>query len=323
MIDLNQLILNDYDTEFDPDKYIVDPNLLEAAKLAIALNQPLLLTGEPGTGKTKMAFKLADILHKASNGETVFAEKPLSFHTKTSSVAKDLFYTYDAVSHFQTANIKTEQTQKLRETKDFIELQALGLAIAKTNPAQLDAGTSFKNKIEIGEKPVSSVVLIDEIDKAPRDFPNDILNEIENYEFQVKELKNLLVKKGKQHIVVLMTSNSEKNLPEAFLRRCVFYHIPFPDDDQLLKIAEMQLGKATKVSKKLLKELIKYFRDVRTHATRKKPATAELVAWLRILGLPEVLKMDDDTKAEHLKRNLSLLVKTREDLNAVKAAFKM
>lgn len=319
MIDLEQLILTDYDSEFDPEKYIVDPHLLEAAKLAIALNQPLLLTGDPGTGKTKMASKLADILHKASNGKLAFDKKELKFDTKTSSVARDLFYTYDAVSHFQTANIKTDQSEQLRKTEDFIELQALGLAIAKTNPAQIAADEPFKKRV--GDKPVSSVVLIDEIDKAPRDFPNDILNEIENYEFSIKELKNMKIKKGDQRIVVVMTSNSEKNLPEAFLRRCVFYHIPFPDDARLMEIAEKQLGSSTKITTDLLKDLINYFNDVRLHATRKKPATAELIAWLRILGLPEVMKMDDAKKAAHLKKNMSILVKTREDLNAVKAAF--
>ena len=322
MINLNQLSLPESFLDFDPEKYIVDPHLLEAAKLAIALNQPLLLTGEPGTGKTKMAFKLADILHKASTGGLNFAAEPLVFNTKTTSAARDLFYTYDAVSHFQEANIKKAETDKKAKTSDFINLQALGLAIAKTNPAQLDKQPALRG--EIGDQPTSNVVLIDEIDKAPRDFPNDILNEIEQYEFQIKELDNLLItSKGNQRIVIVMTSNSEKNLPEAFLRRCVFYHIPFPDDKRLMEIAQKQLGEATPHTKELLKDLIAHFRKIRKHSIRKKPATAELIAWLRLLGLPEVIKMDDAKKADYLKANLSILVKTREDLEAVRAAFKL
>ena len=171
--------------------------------------------------------------------------------------------------------------------------------------------------------PASSVVLIDEIDKAPRDFPNDILNEIENYHFRVKELDNFPVERGgEQRIVVIMTSNSEKNLPDAFLRRCIFYHIPFPEKEDLLRIAHTQLGldetDNTESLDKLLDLLLDYFYKVRELAPRKRPATAELIAWLRMLGVgPEATLEDLKKNRRRLRDNLAILVKTREDLEAV------
>ncbi len=309
-----------FKSEFDPGKYVMDPGLEQAVRVAIALDQPLLLTGEPGTGKTLLASKLAHELAK-NNQELRFEAEPLKFYTKTTASAKDLFYTYDALAHFQAANIKRENNDSEARTADFIELQALGKAIARTNPAEIDTGL-FKTDLE--REPRSSVVLIDEIDKAPRDFPNDILNEIENLEFRIKEQNNYPIKAGKeQRIVLVMTSNSEKNLPDAFLRRCIFYHIPFPDDQQLLRIAKSQLQNqnGNALTDELLQELIRYFGKVRKAAVRKPPATAELVAWLRMLEMDEVMHKDAGQRQAQLRENLSVLVKTREDLEAVKELF--
>ena len=166
---------------FKAEDYILHPGLKNAVEVAYALGQPLLLTGEPGTGKTKLAFKIAAML---AEQDPRFLPKPEVFNTKTTSSARDLFYTYDAMAHFQAANIEKKEDIS---SADFIELQALGKAIAQTDPTQVAKGV-FNTVLDT--KKQSTVVLIDEIDKAPRDFSNDILNEIENYEFEIKERDN-------------------------------------------------------------------------------------------------------------------------------------
>jgi len=232
-----------------------------------------------------------------------------------------LFYTYDAVAHFQAANIKREEGSVAPETVDFIELQALGKAIAYTNRAEIKA-SALLNQLDLNQP--NSVVLIDEIDKAPRDFTNDILNEIERYEFSIKELNTTIKKKGDCQVLVIMTSNSEKNFPDAFLRRCVFYHIPFPDRDLLKKIALLQLGAKIPKLETVLDDLITKFEEVRTKAPRKKPATAEFIAWLQILNLRGYLEegATDGDRKNIMLDNLSVLVKTQDDLTAIQDFFK-
>jgi MoxR-like ATPase len=295
---------------FSPNKYVLDEGLHAAVQVALTLGQPLLLTGEPGTGKTLLAYRIA---HDLARDDASFLPKPLVFHTKTTSKATDMLYTYDALRHFHDANLRKTQGESVPDTSDYIQLQALGKAIALTDPDALASGQFVQEK-----EPVSSVVLIDEIDKAPRDFPNDILHEIENYNFQIKEANNLLIQKGaKQRIVVVLTSNSEKHLPEAFLRRCVFYHIPFPAKDTLIQIVESQLGAKTNYSDE---ELIDHFLMLRSLMKKKKPATAELIAWLRILEMnhfldssPNWSSLDEDQK-RILRQSYAVIAKTQDDL---------
>lgn len=302
---------------FDAEAYLVDPGLQHAAEAAIYLRQPLLLMGEPGTGKTRFAYKLAHELAKR-NSETGlnFANQPLVFNTKTGSVARDLFYTYDALAHFQSANIRRESGDTGQPTANFIALQALGLAIARTNPATVAAYPTLCQILQ----PQSNVVLVDEIDKAPRDFPNDILHEIDNQEFSIRELGLTVPRNTQFPLVTVMTSNSEKNLPDAFLRRCVFYHIPFPDEAQLLAIAKAQLGTANAFTDEFLAQLIERFAEVRRRAVRKAPGTAELIAWLRVLGINGITGLQGDNLGK-LRQNLSILIKTKEDLDLMTSVF--
>jgi MoxR-like ATPase len=296
---------------FVASSYVLDEELKNAVELALQLNQPLLLTGEPGTGKTRLAAYAAHLLSESSN----FSDEVLVFNTKTSSRASDLFYSYDALGHFQASNIKDLSADEQKSTGDFIELQALGKAIAYTNPDQLD---KISNKIKL-EKPStkkSYVVLVDEIDKAPRDFTNDILHEIEKLQFQIKELDNLTLSTSEQsdaRILIIMTSNSEKNLPDAFLRRCLFYHIEFPGKDKLKEILQAQVGDFLKSKDETLDLIIESFKKLRKYTPRKKPATAELVAWARML---DSIKFDSKSEADVEKKMIqyiSVLVKTKED----------
>lgn len=304
-----------------PTQYIMDAPLQRAVETALLFNQPLLITGEPGTGKTQLAYKVAfDLAEQTakSKDKPRFQEEPLRFNTKTTTTARDLFYTYDAVGHFQAANIKKTEGEE-KTTRDFIELQALGKAIALANPQE-----EYSRKFRLEghqDGGVSSVVLIDEIDKAPRDFTNDLLNELERYEFFIKEQDNYKVDLGKenaQRILIIMTSNSEKNLPDAFLRRCVFYHIPFPEGDKMRQIIEAQLNNAVSGQVRTnLDEIEKLFKEIRKQVVRKKPATAELVSFVRALEMEGLLQQPKPDVKTWYRDNLSLLIKTKEDINAI------
>jgi MoxR-like ATPase len=178
----------------------------------------------------------------------------------------------------------------------------------------------FRTKLT--DEPRSSVVLIDEIDKAPRDFTNDLLNEVENREFLIQEQGDYRIEQSNsQQVLIIMTSNSEKNLPDAFLRRCIFYHIPFPDSAQLKRIIQSGLPAGTGYTEALLDNLIDTFNEIRKKSVRKPPATAELLAWIHILGLKGIERMPDKEQKKQMLTNLSVLVKTREDYDAVKNVF--
>lgn len=309
--------------------YFFPEGLKEAVEVAIRLNQPLLITGEPGTGKTILASKVAQILAEktknAKEEELKFAAKPLVFNTKTTSSSQDLFYTYDAIGHFQAANINKNGSSnpRLEDTalkngstklKDFLKLQALGKAFVFANKkGKYDHCFTMPEDAKYN---LSHVVLIDEVDKAPRDFSNDLLNEINEKEFEVREFGYEKVELGKGHkqrVLMIMTSNSEKNLPDAFLRRCVFYHIKFPNNEELIEIIEGHIGEGT-LSETHLEKICGVFTELRKRAIRKAPATAELVALTKLIEADKLLE-DETLKVEDIfKRNLTLLAKTSEDL---------
>jgi len=286
-----------------PEHYLPDSGLVKAVNVALLLGQPLLLTGEPGTGKTQLAYSLAYQLG---------LEKPLKFETKSTSVARDLFYIYDALGRFhdaQAAQLGEKGTQK--HSVDYLTYNALGEAIIRTNPLET-VQNYLPNNFEYAE-PCRSVVLIDEIDKAPRDFPNDILNEIENLYFRIPELGNVTIEATEHKApILILTSNSEKSLPEAFLRRCIYYHIQFPDETRLSQIIEARLG--TFANHDFLNQALALFSQLRDGNLRKKPSTAELLNWLMVLR--KMYSDADNPIAEYpdsVSDTLSSLVKMKED----------
>lgn len=301
--------------------YIADDQLKDAVSVAVELELPLLVTGEPGTGKTQLAYWLAE-QHKT---------QVLRFNTKTTSTAKDLFYRYDAIRHFRDA-----RGDKEANPLDYVTFEALGKAIL--------AG---------GKKPF--VVLIDEIDKAPRDFMNDVLFEFEEMAFRVEEATDhdfarlpddywakkpelkafnlaaqlptdgvLRLPKGTPRPILVLTSNSEKNLPDAFLRRCAYYNIKFPDASVLKRILKENIrpepDQAT-LSKlmrdeQMLDKIIERFEKIRQKGMRKSPATAELVRWVEILGRRGIT--DVDTPTEKLLATYAVLAKNNDDLEKMR-----
>ena len=287
--------------QFDnPETYEFSQELINAVNVAVYLGQPLLVTGEPGTGKTQLANAIAHFYG---------LEKPLVFNTKTTSTAKDLLYSYDSLAHFQYVQTNNEPLLPKDIEQKFIRYQALGEALRRNDKRY--------------------VVLFDEIDKAPRDLPNDILDVLEKMEFEVAELTeydnngNKKVKKiaaqEKFRPIVIMTSNSEKNLPDAFLRRCVFFHIKFPEE-QLKTILKLKiLGKD--YSNEEWNALVEHFLDIRKKLKRKKPATSELILWTKILHEANFnflnLKDINNTSTEEkniLRMSYSVLAKNRDDL---------
>ncbi len=279
----------------DPALYEPSAGLVTAVNVALALAQPLLITGEPGTGKTQLADHLAQFFGLG---------KPLVFNAQTGSTARDLFYRYDALAHFQFAQTQGEPLSPDVVEAKFIRYAALGEAIRG------------------GQR---RLVLIDEIDKAPRDLPNDVLASLEALEFDVPEAgKSWPRPPDALRPLIVMTSNSEKNLPDAFLRRVVYYHIPFPDAATLLRIVSRKVDGFGEAD---LKKVIQHFEEIRDEKQvklRKKPATAELINWaalLRKVDFPaeKLAKTETLSDAERalLLSSYSVLAKSKEDLKAL------
>lgn len=292
-------------------QYLADPSLRDAVHTALALERPLLVTGEPGTGKTALAWSIASELGLGP---------PLCFYTRSDNHATDLLYHFDHVLRFYEA-----QTHKDRASQPdpYLHFAALGRAIIEGD-AETAAAATWRARFagsEVDPGPGRRVVLIDEIDKAPRDFPNDLLDEIDRMAFRVKEIPGLEFR-AQYRPIVIITNNSERQLPDAFLRRCVFHWIKFPSPDELRAILRQRIGH--EVSEPLLDACSKHFQALRAMGERnqieKSPATAELEAWVRVLmmaGIPaERVEKSDLGSLPHI----SALLKTQRDLAAVRAA---
>ncbi len=245
------------------ERYVATEDLQMAVNAAVTLQRPLLIKGEPGTGKTMLAEEVA-----AALGKTL-----IPWHIKSTTKAQQGLYEYDAVSRLRDSQLGVD---KVHDIRNYIKRGKLWEAFT-------------------AEEQV--VLLIDEVDKADIEFPNDLLLELDRMEFHVYETGERVV--AKHRPIVIITSNNEKELPDAFLRRCFFHFINFPDRETMLRIVDVHFPG---IKKSLVDEALDVFFDVRKiPGLKKKPSTSELVDWLKLLlsdDIPdEILKQRDPTKA--------------------------
>jgi MoxR-like ATPase len=234
-----------------------------AVNAAVTLARPLLIKGEPGTGKTQLALEVAQAL-----GRPLF-----EWHVKSTSKAQQGLYEYDAVSRLRDSQLGEARVADIR---NYI----------------------VRGKLwEAFESEVQPVLLIDEIDKADIEFPNDLLRELDRMEFYVYETRELV--RARHRPIIIITSNNEKELPDAFLRRCFFHYIRFPDEETMTRIVDVHYPS---LKRELLAEALGAFYRVReTPGLKKKPSTSELLDWIKLLLAedipPEALRSDDPKKA--------------------------
>jgi len=262
------------------ENYIATPDLMLAVNAAMTLRRPLLVKGEPGTGKTMLAEEVAASL-----------DMPLlQWHIKSTTKAQQGLYEYDAVSRLRDSQLG-DASERVKHIENYIVQGVLWQAFTS-------------------DKPV--VLLIDEIDKADIEFPNDLLREIDRMEFYCYETRQTI--RAKHRPLVFITSNNEKELPDAFLRRCFFHYIQFPDRETMQQIVDVHYPS---IKQDLVKEALEIFFDVRkVPGLKKKPSTSELIDWLKLLmadDIPEeILTNRDTTKA--IPPLYGALVKNEQDV---------
>ena len=244
------------------DDYVATDDLMMAVNGALALERPLLIKGEPGTGKTLLALEVAKALGRPLH----------EWHIKSTTKAQHGLYEYDAVSRLRDSQLGDP---KVKDIGNYIVQGMLWKAFTSEQPA---------------------VLLIDEIDKADIEFPNDLLRELDRMEFYVYETQQLV--QAKHRPLVIITSNNEKELPDAFLRRCFFHYIRFPDADTMAQIVEVHFPG---IKKQLLSQALNAFFEIReVPGLKKKPTTSELLDWLKLLMAedipPEALHSQDTHK---------------------------
>ena len=244
------------------ESYIATEDLMLAVNAAVTLQRPLLIKGEPGTGKTMLAEEVAKAL----------AKPLIQWHIKSTTKAQQGLYEYDAVSRLRDSQLGDE---KVKDIRNYIHQGMLWRA--------------FDTDEQV-------VLLIDEIDKADIEFPNDLLRELDRMEFYVYETRETII--AKHRPIIIITSNNEKELPDAFLRRCFFHYIRFPDRDTMQRIVDVHFPG---LKKALLKEALEVFFDIREMpGLKKKPSTSELLDWIKLLVAedipPDALKSGDTGK---------------------------
>lgn len=264
-------------TEFNSTQdYVASEELLASVNVAIALKKPLLIKGEPGTGKTMLAQAVANSLGK----------RLIIWNVKSTTKAQDGLYMYDTIQRLYDGQFGEEGVDDIAR---YIKLGKLGEA--------------FESEEQV-------VLLIDEIDKADLEFPNDLLWELDQMEFYIHETKRTV--KAKQRPIVIITSNAEKELPDAFLRRCIFHYIDFPDETLMEQIVKTHYPD---VEANLLKNAMDVFYQIRSiRDIRKKPSTSELIDWINALQLNGI-------EPERIRAELpfvGVVVKKDEDLETVK-----
>lgn len=262
--------------------YVASPELMNSVNIAIALEKPLLIKGEPGTGKTMLAQSIASAL-----GKQLYI-----WNIKSTTKAQDGLYVYDVVQRLYDSQFGGEGVDDIAH---YVKLGKLG---------------------EVFEDESQPILLIDEIDKADLEFPNDLLWELDQMEFYITETKATV--KAKKRPIVIITSNAEKELPDAFLRRCIFHYIEFPGEELMAQIVRVHYPD---IEERLLKQAMGVFYYIRSlPAIRKKPSTSELIDWLRalVIGGVSLGKLEAEVPFA------GVLLKKDEDLAVLKnQKFKM